>query len=208
MANIEVFQAHILEAGVLDPPKVHHEFVSGKHGRKLDFDTIETGSDLYNEWVDVNVGFIVDEFPRTPEVILGVANGTNRLSLDVARRFNGQSLGLVSEKDPRNSKILSLNWLAARVIRAIEPELVVVVEDVGTTGSNSVQVAVQARELGAKKVIVVPTWQRQPSLGKLDEAGISYVPIIGQTLPTFDKEDCEINGFCAEEGMLFIPREK
>ena len=208
MANIEAFQAHILEAGVLDPPTVHHEFVSGKHGRKLDFDTIDIDSELYQEWVYANVDFIGHEFSRTPEVILGVANGTNRLALDVARRFNGQALGLVSEKDANNSKILSLNWLAARVISGIKPELVVVVEDVGTTGSNSVQVAVHARELGAKQVVVVPTWQRQPSLGKLDEAGISYIPIIGETLPTFDKEDCETVGFCAVEGALFIPREK
>jgi hypothetical protein len=89
MANIEVFQAHILEAGVLDPPNVHHEFVSGKHGRKLDFDTIDDESDLYKEWVGANVDFISDQFSQIPEVILGVANGTNRLALDVARRFNG-----------------------------------------------------------------------------------------------------------------------
>ena len=207
MANIEVFQAHILEAGVLDPPDIHHEFVYGQHGRKLDFDTIETESELYKEWVSANVDFINQEFPQTPEVILGVANGTNRLALDVARRFNGQTVGLVSEKDPDNSKVLSLNWLAARVISAIKPGLVVVVEDVGTTGSNSVQVAVHARELGAKKVVVVPTWQRQPSLSKLDEAGISYIPIIGETLPTFDEVDCKAHGFCAE-GALFIPRDK
>jgi hypothetical protein len=70
-----------------------------------------------------------------------------------------------------------------------------------------VQVAVHARDLGAKNVVVVPTWQRQPSLSKLDEAGISCIPIIGETLPTFDKEDCQERGFCAE-GALYIPREK
>lgn len=206
MANIEAFKTHILEGGVLDPAGVHHEFVSGKHGRKLDFDTIATDSELYSEWVDANVDFINHEFSSTPpEVILGVANGTNRLALDVARRFNGTALGLVSEKDAQDSKVLRLNQLARRVISGILPELVVVVEDVGTTGSNSVQVASEARNAGAKKVIVVPTWQRQPHLTKLDEAGIAYIPIIGETLPTYDSDQCAIDGFCAN-GDEFIPR--
>ena len=42
--SAEIFRQHILAAGVLDPEGVHHEFVSGMHGRKLDFDTIPTGS--------------------------------------------------------------------------------------------------------------------------------------------------------------------
>ncbi len=36
MEALTVFRNHIVEApGVLDPEGVHHEFVSGMHGRKL-----------------------------------------------------------------------------------------------------------------------------------------------------------------------------
>ncbi|CAN5441887.1 hypothetical protein BH10PAT3_BH10PAT3_1270 [soil metagenome] len=206
MANIEVFKAGILGASVLDPEGTHHEFVSGKHGQKLDFDVIPTGSLLYNEWVEVNVDFITDRHDEA-EIIMGVANGTNRLALDVAARFKGRKLGLVSEKDPENSKILRLGSLARRVIKSFEPELVVVVEDVGTTGSNSVQVAEACLDAGAKDVIVVPTWMRQPRLDRLEDADILYDPIINETLATYTPDECRATGFCAQ-GWEYIPRPK
>jgi len=199
------FKDHIIEAGVLDPEGVHHEFVSGMHGRKLDFDTIETGTPLYQEWIDVAASYIEREFPELPQVIMGVANGTNRVAQDTAARFNDEIFGLVSAKDEQKSKKLYLPPETEDVISDIKPELVVVLEDVGTTGSNSVQVALQSLGAGAKEVEVVATWQRRPHLEKLEEAGIAYRAIIKEVLPTYSPEGCQAEGFCAQ-GWEFISR--
>lgn len=203
--QVESFKDNLIEAGVLDPVGIHHEFVSGMHGRKLDFDKIETGSDLYGEWVDVTTDFIAENYENTPGVILGVANGTNRLALDIGRRFEGLSYGAVSEKDEVNSKVLRLSQAAAGIIKLMKPSFVLVVEDVGTTGSNSVQVAKYALDAGAQEVEVLTTWQRRPQLERLMEAGVPYRAIIDEALPTFSPEECVSSGFCAE-GSTLIPR--
>lgn len=205
MGEVQTFQRNIIEAGVLDPEAVHHEFVSGMHGRKLDFDTIPIGSPLYVEWINVATNFISSEFPQLPQIIMGVANGTNRVALDIARRFDGQVVGAASEKDSQSSKVLKLSPLAGRLVSALEPELVVVIEDVGTTGSNSAQVARHCLESGAQSVEVVTTWQRRPQLEKLEEAGIPYRAIINETLPIFTPEECTDTGYCSQ-GWQFIPR--
>lgn len=210
MADIEAFKNRIIECGyVLDPAGVHHEFVSGMHGQKLDFDNIEQKTDpLYNQWIDVAVEFIKEEFDPLPEVVLGVANGTNRVALSIARRIEGVH-GLISEKETKNSKTLHLNHMAFTVIRGIRPAHLVVIEDVGTTGSNSVQVALEAKEAGAKEVEVVTTWKRRSQLERLDQAGIPHRAIIDHTLPTFLPQDCASDpaGFCAR-GWEFIERKK
>ncbi len=205
--EIEVFRQHILETGVLDPEGTHHEFVSGLHGQKLDFDTIPNDSELYKEWVDVNVRYIADRFDPLPTAILGVANGTNRLALDVARKLDSRVLGLESEKDPNDSRKLYLSDRAEIAITMVRPELVVVVEDVGTQGTNSVQPAKAAKNTGAKHVEVVTTWKRRAQLEKLDEAEIPYRAIIDQELPTYTSEQCRKLGFCAL-GWDFIERSK
>lgn len=205
MTNVESFKKDLMDHGVLDPPDLHHEFVSGKHGRKLDFDKIITGSDLYGEWVSVNEDFIKEEFSETPTAFVGVANGTNRLALDVARRFDSRAVGLISRKDPENSKRLFLPKLTEATLKGLLPRFVMVLEDVGTTGSNSVQVAKAVRDLGVPEVVVVPTWQRQPRLEKLDEAGIIYRSFINHTLATYSPMECVENGFCSQ-GVKLIPR--
>lgn len=224
--QIEGFREDILEGGILDPNGIHHEFVSGAHGQKLDFDLIPTYKDgssednpdlpkkffyLYEKWISTAARFIQEEFPRMPEVILGVANGTNRVAKDVAivlSELTDEKLrGYATEKDKENEKIL---WLPEKVedkITKLAPELVVVIEDVGTTGSQSVQVAQQAIGAGANRVVVVPTWQRQERLARLDEAGIEYRSIIHEPLPTYSPDDCVKTGFCSQ-GWGFIARSK
>lgn len=203
----EAFKHNIIEAGVLDPDGVHHEFVSGIHGQKLDFDIIPTGSPLYQEWTEIAANFIKQEYSVLPQVIIGVANGTNRVALDTARRFEGKVFGTVSEKDEQNSKVLRLSEMAGRLITAMKPELVVVIEDVGTTGSNSVQDARHSLAAGAQDVEVVTTWQRRPQLERLMSLGISYRAIIYEPLTTYVADECSSSGFCAQ-GWQFIPRVK
>lgn len=203
--SVESFKSHIIDAGVLDPEGTHHEFVSGMHGRKLDFDIIESDTLLYSEWIDVTTSFVEEQFPDLPEVILGVANGTNRVALDVARKFNGKVFGAVSEKNPQNSKELYLSDATGKLISALKPDLVVVIEDVGTTGSNSVQVARHALASGAQEVKVVTTWKRRPNLERLQESGIPYMAIIDEPLTTYEADECRSSGYC-EQNWQFIPR--
>lgn len=210
--QIEAFRENIIDSGyVLDPEGTHHEFVSGMHGQKLDFDKIDRGSALYDEWISVTASFIEDQFPKLPGMIIGVANGTNRPALDVAMRMvdggAGNVIGLVSEKDKDNTKKLYLGAIAFEAIRVNKPELMVVFEDVGTTGSNSVQVATACLATGAQAVEVVTTWKRRERLERLDEAGVPYRAIIDEPLTTYDPKECQAQGFCSR-GWEFIPREK
>ncbi len=183
---------------------VHYGFSSGMHGRKLDFGVINDGTPLYKEWINNSASFIEEQFPNLPEVIIGVAYGTNRVALDVAREFNGRIYGAVSEKNPLNSKELFLSKAAGKLISAMKPEFVVVIEDVGTTGSNAVQVAKQVINSGAQEVNVVTTWQRRPNLERLEEAGIPYHSIINEPLITYEEEECISSGYCAQN-WKFIP---
>ena len=204
MADALRLRDEIINSGiVLDAEGTHHEFVSGMHGQKLDFDNIETGSTLYNLWTETSADFIREEFPRLPEIIIGVANGTNRTALDAARRFEGEAIGLTTWKD--EDRNIFLTDIAGKVISSIRPELVVVLEDVGTRGTNSVQAAVGCRDAGAKSVEVVTTWKRRDKLERLDEEGIPYRAIIDEPLPTYTPQDCQDHGFCSQ-GWKFIER--
>jgi orotate phosphoribosyltransferase len=197
--SVETFRRNIIDCGyVLDPEGIHHEFASGMHGRKQDFDSIDENDPLYSEWIDVAADFIREQFPHLPQVIIGVAKGANRTALDTARRFEGEILGLTSIKDPNNPKKLYLTSMAGQVIEALKPELVVVHEDVGTTGLNSGQVATACRDAGAQNVEVVITWMRRPVLERLEEAGIPYRAIIDEELPTYVPEDCQDHGYCSK----------
>jgi orotate phosphoribosyltransferase len=206
MADIEAFKNELMTCGyVMDGTGVHHEFASGLHGQKLDFDKIEETDPMYARWIDVNADFIQATFNRLPEIIIGVANGTNRVALDTARRFNGETVGLVTNKDEH--KRIYLGDFSRRVISSMKPNLVVVVEDVGTAGTNSVQAATAVQAAGAKNTAVVITWKRRAKLERLEEAGIEYLPIIDEELTSYAPDDCRDHGFCAD-GWEFIPREK
>lgn len=191
---------------------MHHEFVSGVHGQKLDFDGIPDESNLYAEWVTVSADDISRYHASLPRFVVGVANGTNRLALSVAESLSDTSdeevTGLVSAKDPDNDKVLFLPEDTISAIASESPGLVVVTEDAGTKGTNSVQVAEQVLLAGAKDVIVQVTWQRNPTLVRLEEKGIKYRAIIKHFLPDFESGACQTDpkGFCAR-GWEFIPRD-
>lgn len=213
LSPIETFRQHIVDDGsIMDPEGVHHGFVSGVHGQKLDFDKVSDGSELFGEWVDVSAHDINVHHLYLPRFVLGVANGTNRLALAVADRLTDisegteQVEGLVSAKDPDNRKRLFLPEVTLEAISAEEPELVVIVEDVGTRGTNSVQVAEQALLAGAKDVVVQVTWQRGIALTRLEERGVRYRAIIKEHLPDFEPEACRSaeDGFC-RRGWQFVP---
>jgi hypothetical protein len=84
---------------------------------------------------------------------------------------------------------------------------VLIIEDVGTTGSQSVVVIKELQGMGVTNIHEVNTWRRNPTLPRLDELGIRYDSMIAEVLPTYTKSDCENlpDGFC-NQGVLLIPR--
>lgn len=205
----EIFEAHLLETDIFDPHWTHREFKSGMHGQEANLgeEHLPPGSELYDEYVDVNVGAICGNYlwPKQngPLFVIGVANGTNRLAVDVGEKVPG-AIGFETEKDADDN--IHLTRVAKRAIEVIRPNLAVVVENVGTTGGSALQVAEAILEAGARHVVVQVTLQRRERLERLDDVGIRYRSIIKRILPTYTPEECNDHGFCAH-GWYFIPRE-
>lgn len=198
---IKKLRDRVLSEGVLDPEDLHHEFVSGLHGRKLDFDKIKTGSEFYVQWVDAIVRFIKEEYKQQPDMILGVANGANRLAVSVAAGLGNGTIGLMTEKE--TSKSSKLHKSVEDVIHGYKPELVLVIEDVGTAGTTSATAAKKALEAGAHRVTVLNTWQRNEKLEKLDEAGFEYKSMILEPMPNYEPSACE---YC-KSGVELVPHD-
>ena len=201
MDKINELKTRVLSEGILDDETIHHEFVSGMHGRKLDFDKIPTGSELYLLWVDASVDYIKANYPELPSVILGVANGANRLAVSIAAKLGNDTIGLMTEKD--TSKSSKFHPSVEDVIRGYKPKFLLIVEDVGTAGTTSATAAQKALEAGAQRVEVLNTWQRSSSLAKLEEADVSYQSVIVDPLPNYQPDDCE---YC-KKGVELVEHE-
>lgn len=186
--------------GVLDPEGVtHHEFVSGKHGRKLDFDKIVEGTDFYIQWVALYARAIRSIYAdQLPDAVVGIANGANRLSTHIAALLGGQVLGLVTTKTSPSS--VELDDASAESLRVRRANFIVTIDDVGTTGGTTATAVNHLRDLGVEHIEAVSTWQRSPTLPRLDELDIAYHAVIFEPLPTFSAEECETNpdGYCAQ----------
>lgn len=203
----ENFRNHIIESRyVLDPEGTHHEFVSGLHGRKLDFDLIPDGSELFHEWVDVAAKKIRSLYLsygllRSELLVISVANGTNRVVGPVAQKLRANSA--LTEKDsPRSVK---LTPEAEELIAELKPSVAVVLEDVGTSGTTSATAVEAVRSAGVQRVEALNTWQRREKLEKLIGIKAAYSSIIYEPLPTYTPEDCQTEGYCAQN-WEFIPR--
>lgn len=193
------FKSNIEKSDILDPEGTHHEFVSGMHGRKIDFDSIPDDSDLFNEWVDVVTEFIKQTYPSGSYkklAIVSVANGTNRLVPLVAKKLGKNTVGLLTEKV--SPKEVKLTDEAIKQLHSFKPDLVVTIEDVGTSGTTSATAVQSIRKAGAKLVESINTWQRRKQLEKLDELDVTNNSIITAILPTFTAEECKASGYCAQ----------
>ncbi|HEX5797660.1 MAG TPA: hypothetical protein VFX86_04705 [Candidatus Saccharimonadales bacterium] len=189
MAEVEEFKQKILSSGILDKEGVHHVFSQGLHGRKIDFDLIPDGSELFQKWVDITAGFIQTNYPRLPETVIGVANGTNRLAMAVAAKLGVKGLDTVKPEGSRNQPILTEE--SARQLKKLNPKLIVILEDVGTRGTNSSSVARSVHKLGFDNLEVINTWQRSETLLLLDEMNVPYKALIKEVLPSYHLENCE-----------------
>lgn len=202
-AYIETFKKHLEGFGVIDPEGVHHEFVSGMHGRKIDFDAIPTEDPLFDEWIEVISTYIKETFPdRLNDIgLVSVANGTNRVVPLVAKKLGPGATYYLTEK--MTSKSVKLEASSEAALKEKQPGLLLVLEDVGTQGTTSASAVEKVRELGFTNIRVINTWQRQKSLVKLDEINVPYSSIIFEILDTLSPEDCTTKGYCAE-GWEFI----
>lgn len=200
------FRNHILDSGVLDPEGVHHEFVSGMHGRKLDFDLIPDESELFGEWVNVCARRIEDLYEHDDWIklaLMSVANGTNRLVEPVAIELGAHYSTLLTEKI--SPKEVALTRRSVVRLQSLEPDLVVAIEDVGTSGSTAATAVTSAREHGARRVEALNTWQRREQLEALVGIDAVYHSIIYEPLPTLTPEECQATGYCSW-GWEYIER--
>ncbi|HEV7453747.1 MAG TPA: hypothetical protein VGO07_00640 [Candidatus Saccharimonadales bacterium] len=204
MKSLEVFRNHIVTApNVVDPEGVHHEFVSGMHGRKLDFDAIPTDSPLFDEWVTVTaqaIGRLYDGQALGNHVLLSVTNGTNRLVRPVAGLVKGGIVPLQTKKV--SPKAVELTAVAAETFAAMEPDFVLALEDVGTKGTTAASAVAAARKAGALRVEVLNTWQRRPELEELVGIGAVYNSMIHEDMPTLTAAECQASGYCSQDWEL------
>lgn len=201
-ADIDHFRDRILTdpVGVLDPEGVvHHEFVSGNHGRKLDFDKIETDSDFYIDWVSIYARAVRATYSRRlPDALVGIANGANRISKSVAHLLGIRVLGLTTEKV--DAKTVTLDEEAREALASRDIRFVLTIEDVGTTGSTSSTVIPDLREVGVARIDSINFWQRNASLPRLQGMRIPHTAVILDPLPMFSPETCPTDpeGYCAK----------
>lgn len=212
MADLEVFKSNLVSSGIVDPDGIHHEFVSGVHGQKIDFDKIPSDSDLFEEWCDVVADAVSERFPlaRYPRgvVLLSVAGGTNRLVNPVTERIGqGYTPALTKKVSPKE---VTLTDEAEDRILELNPDLVVAVEDVGTAGTTSATAVLATREVlpdgSLTQVVALNTWQRSTGLPRLEEIRAPYFSIISESMPSYEPERCRKIGFCAM-GWKFIPHD-
>lgn len=203
--RLEAFTGRFLDACVIDEDIEHHEFSGGMHGTKIRAEQIKLNSPLGDEWIQLHAETIAERYRPLPNMILGVAHGTN-----VAARLLAEELGHGVWDIHTVKKEGELPKLAPGtdgLIKDIDPELIVIFDDVLTEGTNTAPLAISLLEAGAKRVVVEVTAQRLEHAVKLDEIGVAYNSLINvrQRLPTYTPEECEEFGLCAKEIKL-IPR--
>lgn len=203
MVSPKELEQKLIEFGVLDPERVHHEFSQGLHGQKVDFDKIDEEDPIFDEWAEATAGFIEREYPLQPDALIGVAKGTNRLAKAVARKVGEGILFLATEKNDQAKPILTEE--ARLQVEEFKPVFALVTEDVGTVGTNSLAAAQSALAAGIPRVEVLNTWQRSSTLTLLEEAGVEYRSIIRHILPSYTPEECRGEGGLCGAGWELIP---
>lgn len=203
--RVQRFREELEANQIYDLNGPHHELSSGKHAQKIDFDKIDSESDLYRTWVNLTASAITQFGGSVPGVIIGVANGTNRLAKDLPGHFRQKVAGLCTEKKDGRIKLTDST---IEKIEVIDPKAILIVDDVGTTGGSIAQVYTEVNDVVRRKAESVTahvTWQRAENLEALDELDISYSSLIKEIWPLFTPEECREAGFCSR-GVELIKR--
>lgn len=202
MSNYDLMVAELMERVegeplVLDPNNIHHEFIDGGHGQKLDMGNIDTNSELFAFWMRTLNTAIEEKIDTKPDMLVGVANGANRIAQCMAPMLGNDVEGMKTVKLPDKSLILA--ELTDVAVKHLKPDFVLICEDVTTTGSSSLQVVRGLRSLGVERVEVFSTWERKLYLPRFDEEDVVHHTVIKKQLKTYkDKEACEAKGYCAQ----------
>lgn len=195
------------EPGVLDPPNVHHEFAGGGHGRKLSLKEIDQNSPTYKFMIETEAETIEDLYYPLPDVIVGMANSANRIAKDTAK-FLGVT-AIETEKNDIGNVVPT--FLARLALKQLEPEFLLVLEDVGTTGNTVAKfVSNLQSKYDVPRVEALFTWLRQPELPILQRKYIPYNAVIDHPLKTYPSaKEClkDPLGYCAN-GVRLIRRQK
>lgn len=193
------------ENDIFDPVDYHHEFSQGLHGRKIDFDRIVEGTDLYDEWVDLTAESLALRIPKSfmrHTVLVGVAKRTNPFVHDVAEVISDGVHAIETAKNEMRQPVLT--EAAVEALHDIDPVIAIVCEDVITKGTNSSSVALsvhQNRQHRLRVIEVVGTVQRGiPE--RLVTINISYHALIKRLMRDFQPDDCRERGYCAEGSKL------
>jgi hypoxanthine phosphoribosyltransferase len=187
---------------VVDPEGVqHHEFVSGNHGYKVDFDVAPDDSDFFMEWMGVYARAVREVYAdRMPDAVVGIANGANRIA-----RVVGAILGVRAlETEKVSKKEVKLTPEAREAVKEEGIFFALTVEDVGSTGGTTVTAVNDLREAGVRRIESVNGLQRSLALPSLVEARVPHWAVIERNLGMFSAEECALNGLCAQ-GVPLIP---
>lgn len=191
--------------GVIDPEDVFHVFASGMIGRKCDLDQLPADSLLFRGITEASIGRIKELYPKPPDIILTVANGGNRFVPILQEHLHRTTSVQETKKNPSNSDIL-LSERAKEALQRRNPELVVIFDDLGTTGSTAAKVAdkVMSLNVSLRLEVFTPVY-RQDRLERLEERDIAYHGLIRITddLPTYTEK--KWLKFVADREVTLIP---
>ncbi len=195
-----MYQRALEQAGVKNE-SVHHEFVTGVHGIKIDFDVTHNNrsSPLYIAGVMFKASLIMRESGGEGVIgILGIDTGTTRHAKDVATvitsaGFAMRAVALTTHKRIEDGKKhIELTDETRELVSAHKIRHIAIDDDTGTTGSSTAQPVPALRDLGVEDISVYYDWIRNPELPYLDELGVAYEGIIRVCLPDYEPDDCEL----------------
>lgn len=208
----DMYKRALEHAGVKNH-EVHHEFVSGVHGIKIDFDVThkDRSSSLYIAGVMLKASEIMRSFDGQGYIgVLGIDTGTTLHAKDVASvitasGFAMQAIALTTKKRIEDGqKVIEVTDEASSAIVDYKINHVAIDDDVGTTGSSTAQPIDKLRELGVDNIAVFYDWIRNPSLPHLDAKEVAYSGIIRACLTDYDPSDCRL----CDDNIPLVPYSK
>lgn len=202
------FEQNLLSLGIKDDD-CHHEFTTGVHGEKLNFDLIKPGSTEWRQWTELNALFICQMYPDAkPPSLVGIADGTTAITEATAAELNrfatyeSEVLVLPTEKiiDETGKKLVRLTKTAKQLLTYFGIQQALEIDDAATSGSTTAMPISELRNFDVRDIGVLYAWLRNKNLPHLDALNVPYYGLVdGHYLPDYSPADCRDHGFCAED---------
>ena len=197
--QIDQYWGALLDAGLIETER-HHEFRDGLHGYKADFEAVAPpGSDLFNEGVGLLAEYVTDKqhYLSPPDTVIGVANGANQLALALAEELGSKVSGLQTVKNRDDPSMLEFPFFSERRLGFSSSRFALVIDDIGTSGSSTAQVAQLCKGLDVPRVEALYLLQRSTSLQNLGRIGVSYQALIKYPMDNLTPDECYEVGPCS-----------